>query len=104
MDSHLERHFPAPAQMSNIGALRLLHPPTRPIYPSTHAGQQGALSANARRVLADPAVALHVSAISTWEIAIKTRKGKLELPSAAEVWRQTFLNSFGVNEVPVTGA
>jgi hypothetical protein len=39
------------------------------------AGQQDSLSANARGVLADPTVALHVSAISAWEIAIKSRKG-----------------------------
>jgi PIN domain nuclease of toxin-antitoxin system len=68
------------------------------------AGQQDSLSANARGVLADPAVALHVSAISAWEIAIKSRKGKLGLPSAPEVWWQTFLDSFGVHEVAVTGA
>jgi PIN domain nuclease of toxin-antitoxin system len=68
------------------------------------AGQQDALSANARRVLADPAVALHVSAISAWEIAIKSRKGRLGLPCAPEVWRRTFLDSFGVHEVAVTGA
>ena len=68
------------------------------------ASQQDKLSANARGVLADPAVALHVSAISAWEIAIKSRKGKLALPSAPEAWWQTFLNSFGVNEVAVTGS
>ena len=68
------------------------------------AGQQDSLSANARGVLADPTVALHVSAISAWEIAIKSRKGKLALPSAPEAWWQTFLNSFGVNEVAVTGS
>ena len=45
------------------------------------AGQQDALSENARGVLADPAVVLHVSAISAWEIAIKARKGKLALLS-----------------------
>jgi PIN domain nuclease of toxin-antitoxin system len=68
------------------------------------AGQQDALSANARGVLADPTVALHVSSISAWEIAIKSRKGKLALPNTPEVWWQTFLNSFGVNEVAVTGS
>jgi PIN domain nuclease of toxin-antitoxin system len=68
------------------------------------AGQQDGLSANARTVLADPAVELHVSAISAWEIAIKSRKGRLGLPSAPEVWWQTFLNSFAVKEVAVTGA
>ena len=68
------------------------------------AGQQDALSTNARGVLADSAVALHVSAISAWEIAIKTKKGKLRLPAAPEVWWETFLRSFGVNEVAVTGA
>lgn len=68
------------------------------------AGQQDALSENARRVLADPAVALHVSAISAWEIAVKARKGKLGLPDPPEVWWQRFLGSFGVHEVAVTGA
>ena len=48
------------------------------------AGQQDSLSTNARVVLADPTVALHVSAISAWEIAIKSRKGKLGLASAPE--------------------
>ena len=68
------------------------------------AGQQDSLSANARGLLSDPTVALHVSSISAWEIAIKLRKGKLSLPSAPEAWWQTFLGSFGVNEVAVTGS
>lgn len=67
------------------------------------AGQQDALSASARGILADPTVALHGSAISAWEIAIKSRKGKLALPATPEAWWQTFLNSFGVNELAVTG-
>ena len=67
------------------------------------ASQQDSLSANARAVLADPTAALHVSAISAWEIAIKSRKGKLALPSAPEDWWRTFLDSFGINEVAVTG-
>lgn len=68
------------------------------------AGQQDSLSAKARGVLADPTVALYVSAISAWEIAIKSRKGRLVLPSAPEDWWQTFLRSFEVNEVAVTGS
>ena len=68
------------------------------------AGQPDSLSSSARTVLSDPTVALYVSAISAWEIAIKTRKGKLTLPNAPETWWGTFLNSFGVNEVAVTGS
>jgi PIN domain nuclease of toxin-antitoxin system len=68
------------------------------------AGRQDALSATAQGVLADPNVTLHVSAISAWEIAVKSHKGKLELPTSPEVWWQTFLHSFGVNEVAVTGS
>jgi len=65
--------------------------------------RQAALSARARDLLADPTVQLHASAISAWEIAIKSRKGKLGLPSAPRIWWETFLHSFGVNEVAVTG-
>jgi PIN domain nuclease of toxin-antitoxin system len=53
------------------------------------AGQQDALSATARGVLADPQVTLFISAISAWEIAVKSRKGKLGLPTAPEVWWET---------------
>jgi PIN domain nuclease of toxin-antitoxin system len=48
-------------------------------------------------------VQLHASAISAWEIAIKVHKGKLGLPSAPRIWWETFLYSYGVNEVAVTG-
>ena len=35
-----------------------------------------------RSILADPANVVYVSAVSTWEIAIKTNLGKLELPGS----------------------
>jgi PIN domain nuclease of toxin-antitoxin system len=50
------------------------------------ADRQEALSAKARDLLAAPAITLHASAISAWEIAIKTQRGKLGLPTAPHVW------------------
>ena len=39
-----------------------------------------AVEAGVRAVLADPANLIYASAVSTWEIAVKSALGKLELP------------------------
>lgn len=46
--------------------------------------------------------ALFVSAISAFEIAIKTRKGKLSLPLPALDWFAGVLDFHGIHELPLT--
>jgi PIN domain nuclease of toxin-antitoxin system len=62
------------------------------------------LSQRAREVLSEPASELAVSAISAWEIAVKTSRGKLELPTAAPLWWDAVLARYGLRELPVTAA
>jgi PIN domain nuclease of toxin-antitoxin system len=45
---------------------------------------------------------LLVSAISFWEVALLTRRGRLAGPADADVWRDEALAS-GIEELPVTG-
>lgn len=46
--------------------------------------------------------AVAVSAISFWEVAMLSHKGRVALPVAPEVWRANLLQA-GVMEVPVDG-
>ena len=57
--------------------------------------EDGALSASATTAIEDPSNAIHLSIASLWEIAIKVRIGKLELPDsfAAFIRKQLELNS-----------
>ena len=57
-----------------------------------------ALSAKAREVIGDPAAAVLVSTASIWEVAIKARLGRLEVPAELEDFftRQLSLNGFEV--------
>ena len=49
------------------------------------------------------AVALAVSAITFWEIALLLRKRRLQLKLPVARWRRDFVNQ-GLVEIPVTGA
>ncbi|MBN1611609.1 MAG: type II toxin-antitoxin system VapC family toxin [Polyangiaceae bacterium] len=62
------------------------------------------LSTRVRDRLLDERNELAVSAISAWEIAIKTARGKLELPREPSVWWQAALARYRLREVPVTAA
>jgi PIN domain nuclease of toxin-antitoxin system len=46
---------------------------------------------------------LFVSAISAFEIGIKHRKGKLELPMPPDDWYEEALEFHGLAEIPVSG-
>ncbi|WP_281827229.1 type II toxin-antitoxin system VapC family toxin [Jannaschia rubra] len=53
-----------------------------------------------RDALSDRAHALHVSAVSVWEVAIKTGLGKLRVPP--ELWEA--VRGAGVSPLPITWA
>ena len=60
------------------------------------------LSADMLEAIADPANQLYLSAASTWEMMIKSRLGKLRLPSAAESFIADQLRSNRVEPLPIT--
>lgn len=64
------------------------------------------LSAHAREIIADGATEVYFSTASAWEIAIKTRTGRLELPRDLEgfVTDQVALNAFQVLPVSLAHA
>ena len=68
------------------------------------AGDQGALSRAAVAAISSSKDGPAVSAISAFEIAIKHRQGKLELPLPPEQWYAEALESHGIREIPVDGA
>jgi PIN domain nuclease of toxin-antitoxin system len=65
-------------------------------------GDPARLSTRARTVLADAETEPCVSAISAFEIALKHRKGKLDLPLPARDWFREALEIYAVQELPVT--
>ena len=54
-----------------------------------------------RRVIANNAGNLFISAITAFEIGIKHRRGALELPLAPDEWIAQALDHHGVQEIPV---
>lgn len=68
------------------------------------AANQDKLSVVAKAVIREYAGRLFVSSISAFEIAIKARSGKLELPMAAGTWFEKALRHHGLAEVPVNAA
>lgn len=62
------------------------------------------LSPQARSVIKSNAGALFVSSISAFEIAIKSQKGKLDLPMDAEQWFGRATEFHGVQEIPISSA
>jgi PIN domain nuclease of toxin-antitoxin system len=62
------------------------------------------ISLPAARAIRDHAGALAISAISAWEIGIKSAKGHLELPMPVEEWFPRACERHGVRPVPVDHA
>lgn len=59
------------------------------------------LGAEARALVEDGANELLLSAVSSWEIAIKYRLGKLELPQSPEIYVPSRAAAVGVTALPV---
>jgi PIN domain nuclease of toxin-antitoxin system len=57
-----------------------------------------------RDVIADPGVEVRVSAVSIWEIAIKTTIGKLDWRDSSSTTLATCIDGCGFAELPVTAA
>ncbi len=62
------------------------------------------LSARAREALTDPANEVSLSAVSTWEIALKHALGKLPLPEEPETLIPRLRSSHRVDELPLSEA
>jgi PIN domain nuclease of toxin-antitoxin system len=60
------------------------------------------LSGTARDLIREHADGLFLSAISGFEIALKTRKGALRLPMEPQRWIALSMRHHGINEVPLT--
>ena len=59
------------------------------------------LPVSARRIFADPDNEVYLSAISTWEIALKNSLGKLPLPGRAEVFVAEQRKLHGIETLPL---
>lgn len=66
------------------------------------AGEPRKLSPRARAQLTDENVEPCASAISAFEISLKHRKGKLELPLPPRKWFHETLKAYGIQELPIT--
>jgi len=58
------------------------------------------LSAAAKAFLADPSTSLMISVVVPWELAIKTRAGKIDVEPLLSRW-QEMLENQGFSEIPV---
>lgn len=65
------------------------------------ASEQSALTERVKKTLLDHAGNLYISSISAFEIAIKVKKGKMELPLPPTEWIQDALRLHGIEEIPV---
>ena len=65
------------------------------------ASAQEELSEVAKNTIGDNTGNLYLSSISAFEIAIKSRNGKLKLPLPAPEWIQMALELHGIEELPV---
>lgn len=65
------------------------------------AGQPAAVSARARAVFQDPGNEVHLSAASSWEIAIKHALGRLPLPEAPERLVPRLRDRHGIEPLPI---
>lgn len=64
--------------------------------------QQSSLTEKVKRILKNNAGNLYISAISAFEIAIKTVKGKFELPLPPDEWFSEAIKLHGIEEIPIT--
>ncbi len=60
------------------------------------------LKISVRAQLADPANAVHASAVSTWEIAIKAELGKPARPGTPATYLPEGIGRSGLRELPIT--
>jgi len=67
-------------------------------------GDQTKLSQRAKKEISKNPGRLFISAISAFEIGIKCRNGKLELPLNPADWYEEALAFHGINEIPVSGS
>lgn len=65
------------------------------------AADQSKLSNTAKEVITSHSKNLFISSISAFEIAVKHRKGALELPLPPREWVPAVLRHHGVSEIPV---
>ena len=65
---------------------------------------QKKLSSKAKKEIEKNARSLFVSAITAFEIAIKCRNGKLELPLPSLDWFTEVVDFHGIREIPVTSS
>jgi PIN domain nuclease of toxin-antitoxin system len=65
-------------------------------------GDSARLSARARAALESLETEAYVSAISGFEISVKHRKGKLELPLPPREWLPQAFAAYSLRELPVT--
>lgn len=63
----------------------------------------GEVSAHAREVISDPARNVAVSAVTAWEIAIKTRLGRLDGEPLLSAWPE-IIAAMGLTELAIEGA
>ena len=68
------------------------------------AADQKKLSVKAKKAIEENADALFVSAVSAFEIAVKSRNHKMSLPLPAAEWFAQAVDFHGLTEIPVTGA
>jgi PIN domain nuclease of toxin-antitoxin system len=68
------------------------------------AADQKKLSLNAKKVIKNNSQELFVSAISAFELAIKSRSGKLKLPLSPLDWFSEALDFHGIRETPITSS
>jgi PIN domain nuclease of toxin-antitoxin system len=68
------------------------------------AADQSKLSLNAKKAIEENAERLFISAISSFEIAIKSRSGKLGLPMEAGTWFEKALRHHGIQEVHINSS
>jgi PIN domain nuclease of toxin-antitoxin system len=62
----------------------------------------GEVSAHAREVISDPARNVAVSAVTAWEIAIKTRLGRLDGEPLLSAWPE-IIAAMGLSELAIEG-
>ena len=66
------------------------------------ASDQDSLTQRVKRVLRNNAGKIYISSISAFEIAIKTVKGKIQLPLSPDQWFKEAVQHHGIEELPIT--
>jgi PIN domain nuclease of toxin-antitoxin system len=66
------------------------------------ASDQNSLTQKVKRVLRNNVGKIYISSISAFEIAIKTVKGKIELPLSPDEWFKEAVTQHSIEEVSIT--